>query len=257
MKKVLQVLSAFALAAVSIVGCDKMESKNTSIVIVGMNNSAKFGKCLGSDVDATTMTRILSKYGDPKVFRDGEAKKAKIVDALKEAVKSELCIFYYSGHGGSERFSGTNASKGEEPTGKDQYLCLYDTYLLDDEIWNIVSKASGRVMLIFDCCHSETMFRSVSGLDIDVESEPFTMQMLDEIVLPQDSELKMLVWSGCPDSDYSYGDSKGGVLTVGIQNAFLESRKYSEVWKRAAEHAASQHPKKTVIGDWPDIRVFR
>lgn len=216
-----------------------MESNNTKIVIVGMANSAKFGKCAGADVDARAMNKILSKYGKTTVLCDSKATKAAVVSALSDAVNSDLCIFYYSGHGGSERFSGTNAKQGLEPTGQDQYLCLYNTHMLDDEIWNIVSKAKGRVMLIFDCCHSATMFRSVVNEEDHVSSEPFTMQMIDEIVLPQDSKMRILVWSGCPDDSYSYGDNNGGVLTNGIRISYREGRSYDEVWEGVSKKASN------------------
>ena len=94
-------------------GDKKMEAKKTSIVIVGMKNSAKFGKCLGADIDATTMTNMLSAYGKPVVLRDSQARKAAVVAALTEAVKADLCIFAYSGHGGSERFADTRLDSTE------------------------------------------------------------------------------------------------------------------------------------------------
>lgn len=34
----------------------------------------------------------------------------------------------------------------------------FDQALLDNEIWTLICHARGRVFLIFDCCHSETMF---------------------------------------------------------------------------------------------------
>ena len=40
-------------------GDRKVESKNTKIVIVGMERSAKFGRCQGSAHDAETMRGIL------------------------------------------------------------------------------------------------------------------------------------------------------------------------------------------------------
>ena len=237
-------------------GDKRMEAKTTSIVIVGMKNSAKFGKCLGADVDATTMQGILSKYGNPVVFRDSSARKAAVVSALTEAVKSDLCIFFYSGHGGSERFADTKFDS-TETDGQDEYLCLYDTYLKDTEIWSIVSKAKGRVFLIFDCCHSATMFRSVVNEERDVDSEPFTMQMLDTVVLPQGSEVNLLVWSGCPDDNYSYGDAKGGILTNAIRDSYEKNKTYDEVWSRARRIASDQNPQRTQIGEGFGGKVFR
>lgn len=237
-------------------GDKKMEAKTTSIVIVGMKNSAKFGKCLGADVDATTMTNMLSAYGKPVVLRDAQARKAAVVAALSEAIKADLCIFCYSGHGGSERFADTKFD-ASEPDGKDEYLCLYDTYLKDTEIWNIISKAKGRVFMVFDCCHSATMFRSATGTEEDVKSEPFTMQMLDGIVLPQGATTNLLVWSGCPDDNYSYGDASGGVLTNAIKKSFDKDRTYDEVWEKAKKLAADQHPQRTQLGEGFGGKVFR
>lgn len=233
-----------------------MEAKTTSIVIVGMKNSAKFGKCVGADVDATTMTGILSSYGKPLVLRDSQARKAAVISALSEAVKSDLCIFTYSGHGGSEKFADT-AFDSSEKDGKDEYLCLYDTYLKDTEIWSIISKAKGRVFMIFDCCHSATMFRSASGSGESVKSEPFTMQMLDEVVLPQGSNVNLLVWSGCPDDGYSYGDASGGILTNAIKRAFGKNRTYDDVWNRTRNLAQDQNPQRTQIGEGFGGKIFR
>lgn len=247
---------AFFMMGLGKNGDKKMEAKTTSIVIVGMRNSAKFGKCLGADVDATTMTNILSKYGTPVVLRDARATKAAVVSALTNAIKADLCIFCYSGHGGSEKFADTKFDSTESD-GKDEYLCLYDTYLKDTEVWSIVSKAKGRVFMIFDCCHSATMFRSATGIDKDVGSEPFTMQMLDTVVIPQGSGINLLVWSGCPDDNYSYGDASGGVLTNAIRDSYSKSKSYDDVWKGTEAKARDQHPQKTQIGEGFGGKVFR
>ena len=236
-------------------GDKKMEAKTTSIVIVGMKNSAKFGKCLGADIDAATMTGILTKYGKPVILQDSNARKSAVVSALTEAIKADLCIFFYSGHGGSDRFSDTKFDS-TETDGKDEYLCLYDTYLRDTEIWSIISKAKGRVFMIFDCCHSATMFRSPVNEE-EVSSEPFTMQMLDDIVLPQGSGVNLLVWSGCPDDNYSYGGSDGGVLTNAIRDSYKADKSYEDVWSSAEKKARSQHPQRTQIGSGFGGKVFK
>lgn len=233
-----------------------MEAKTTSILIVGMKNSAKFGKCLGADVDATTMTGILSKYATPVVLRDSAARKAAVVEAMKQGVKSDLFILAYSGHGGSEKFADT-AFDSSEKDGRDEYLCLYDTYLKDTEIWSIVSQAKGRVVLIFDCCHSATMYRSATNAEVEVKSEPFTMQMLEDIVLPQGSNVNLLVWSGCPDDNYSYGGADGGILTNAIRDSYSKDKTYDEVWSGASKKAKDQNPQRTQIGEGFGGKVFR
>lgn len=235
-------------------GDRKMESKNTKIVIVGMERSAKYGRCPGSAHDAESMAQLLGGYGNVTVLRDGQARKSAVVSALEAALDSDLLIFFYSGHGGSERAK----SDSGEKDGMDEYLCLYDGAMVDNEVWNIISRAKGRVLCIFDCCHSATMYQMVgnSSEDVVLEPKPFTMQVA-MCPMALDRSVNMLVWSGCPDSDYSYGDANGGVLTNAILHAYSKDRTYDEVWHRASTEASSQNPVVTQIGSGFGGKVFR
>ena len=232
------------------VGCRSTPSaKTTGIVIVGMENSAKYGKCEGSGVDANVMAEILSKYGNPTVLINNKATKANVLNALNAAKQNDLLIFYYSGHGGSDRIGNVS----EEPDGKNEYLCLYDTYLLDNEIWNIVCSAKDRVFLIFDCCHSETMFK-IPGIDVrgffsrDGSAVPRLML----------GNVKMLCWSGCPDNSYSYGDKTGGLLTKALKKAYRKNKSYDYVWNNIVfEMPNYQIPRKTEIGNGFNGKIFR
>ena len=228
LKKYLTILFLSSLTLVS--GCNPFHrsSGSVGIVIVGMGNSAKYGKCLGADVDAETMREILKKYGNPTVLTNSSATKQNVVAALNKASQSDLMIFYYSGHGGSDRIGDV----------KDEYLCLYNTYMLDNDIWKVVEGAKGRVVLIFDCCHSETMFRD-PGVDFS--------EIKDKIERSR-ADVRMICWSGCPDDSYSYGGADGGVLTNAIRDSYKRGRTYAEVWKYASRKAASQSPRKTVLG---------
>ena len=225
-------------------GC--VTQPDTGIVIVGMGISGKYGKCPGADVDAMTMDRILSNYGKPTVLVNQQATKAAVVNALKEAAKKDLMIFFYSGHGGQERVGDLSG----ELDLKNEHLCLYNTYMLDNEIWEIVKSAKGRVVLIFDCCHSETMFRD-PGVDLSDISEMVEKER-------SANNVRMLCWSGCPDNNYSYGDNNGGILTNAIRDAWKKSSSYKNVWGRASKTAKSQNPRKTVIGkSFESEKVFQ
>lgn len=242
-------LFVFAMAAL-FSGCVSVEkAKTTGIVIVGMGQSAKYGKCEGAAKDASTMAGILSKYGTPQILVNNQATKANVVNALKVASQNDLMIFFYSGHGGSDPIGDVSG----EPDKKNEYLCLYNGYLLDNEIWNIICGAKNRVLLIFDCCHSETMFRS-SGIDFS------KLIRNDASALPRAnlSHIKMLCWSGCGDANYSYGDANGGLLTNAIRDSFDKDRTYNKVWVLTRSKLPSyQRAKKTEIGTGFGGKVFR
>ena len=245
MKKLLSILFALTFALFT-TSCNVGGSGSTGIVIVGMGMSGRYGACPGAALDAQTMNRILSNYGKPTVLVNQQATKAAVVNALKEAAKKDLMIFFYSGHGGQERVGDLSG----EPDLKNEHLCLYNTYMLDNEIWEIVKGAKGRVVLIFDCCHSETMFRD-PGVDLSDIAEMVEKERSADNV-------RMLCWSGCPDSSYSYGDNNGGILTNAIRDAWKKGSSYKNVWGRASKTAKSQSPRKTVIGkSFESEKVFQ
>jgi len=157
-----------------------------------------------------------------------------------------LAIIYFSGHGGSQR------GGSDEDDGCDEYICCFDEGLLDDVIWNAVCKAKGRVFLIFDCCHSETMFRS-PGIKFNVARR----RGLKAGFVPD-----MLCWSGCPDDSYSYGSANGGEFTKALRKYVKSGETYAEVWKKISKDsslAAQQEVRSTEIGDFGAKRekIFR
>ena len=225
-------------------GCTS--SHSTGIVCVGMGNSAKYGNCPGAQLDAQNMTKLLSQYGHVTTLLNQQATKAAVINAFRQAAQKDLCIFFYSGHGGSDPIGNT----ADEPDRKNEYLCLYNTYMLDNEIWEIVKGAKGRVVLIFDCCHSETMFR-----DPGVDMEGIVARAMEE---RSADNVQMLCWSGCPDNSYSYGGNDGGILTNAILESYKKGKTYKSVWGRVKNIAANQHPRKTVIGkNFEDKKVFQ
>lgn len=228
------------------------KSDKMGAVLVGVETSKIAGNCPGSRKDALDMQSVVECYTDNiKVFIAEQAIKADIVAALQEAVaKYEYVFFYYSGHGGSEKLSTTGA---EEADGKDEFLCFYDKYMLDNEVWSIISKAKGKVFLIFDCCHSETMFRT--------PQVTFKNSLRRLSASRTASDFAMLCWSGCPDNTVSYGSASGGMFTRAISNYLTFTSTYREIWGKVSTDKwllQSQSPKQTVIGDWDlDAKVFQ
>lgn len=231
-----------------------VRTNSTYIVVVGMENSQMAGACPGSGYDADRMYNLLSRYTSNIVkFRDNAATKANVVKALTDAVDKVgegLVIFYYSGHGGSDPFPDTGV---EEIDGKDEYLLLWDTYLRDNEIWSIISKSKGRFFFISDSCHSETQFRA-PGFKIQIP-------LAWDHNLNEKQPFSMLCWSGCPDTNYSYGSSGGGQFTNALLRHFDERKSYETLWNEIKSDGtlrAYENPQSTAIGNGFDGKpIFR
>ena len=242
---------AMTLCAGLVCGCDKEDQNNTPrtnstyAVVVGMENSQMAGKCEGAGYDADRMYNLISKFTQNIVkFRDNAATKSNVVKALSDSIEKSgtdgLVIFSYSGHGGSDPFPDTGI---EEKDGKDEYLLLWDKYLRDNEIWNIINKSRSRVLLLFDCCHSQTLMRSPSFKVIPPLSWDHTMN--DNV------SFSMLCWSGCPDDKYSYGASTGGQFTNALLRHFNESKTYEQLWndiKNDRTLRSYENPQSTTLG---------
>jgi hypothetical protein len=278
----MRVLFALLICSACFVGCNKKVDSNTdtatartttvSYVCIGMEYSERFGACAGCKLDSLRMQSLFQRsYGyNGVLLQSQQATKAAVVEAIKNAAgalpKDGLFILYYSGHGGQEDLSDAFGGKLQEPDGADEldeYLCLYDTYLLDDEIWKLISEFKCRVFLIFDACHSQTMFRSIEG-DVAAEmglgialGEPKMVKSagfrLSErgIALDADS-LRMLCWGGCEEAEYSYGSSKGGMLTNAILKHWTSGISYSNLFEKAYKTVnadyPTQHPTQTQYG---------
>lgn len=247
---------------------------NVSYLCVGMEESRRFGSCPGCRVDAERMSSMFrSKFGySGRTLISGEATKEAVVSLLSEGVDATpeggLFLFCYSGHGGQEYLG------GKEPDGadrQDEYLCLYDTHMLDDEIWGIVSRCRGRVFLYFDACHSATMWRSVSGDPVSVSGEAralaetppvrsggFTFRMERfSSASPLSAGARafsprILCWSGCKEDEYSYGGDGGGVMTTAMVNGWKKGISYGALWsalyKTVNKKRPSQHPIQSRVG---------
>lgn len=243
MKKIVfSMLTCIMASTGCINGIDQMVSgEKTSAVVIGVENGIFAGKCPGSLKDADDMAKLLKKHtSDVQVLKDQKATAAAVYSAINKAVESDLAIIYFSGHGGSECSPGS-----DEADGCDEYICCFDQALLDNEIWTLVCHARGRVFLIFDCCHSETMFKS-PGMKFNLAQRVFSSAR--GVKMPS-----MLCWSGCPDDSYSYGSDQGGEFTSVLLRYAQSSKSYDDVWKKLSRDtslAAKQQVRATKIGSF-------
>ena len=220
------------LASIFLTGCvfkieptkynhPKTDSAEIKAVLVGVENGFA-GKCIGSLKDVQIMSSMLNECGVTQIVSlvDTQATFQNVKIALENASNAELMIFYYSGHGGS--LPTTNLVN--EVDGYDECLCLYDTIMKDDQIWEIISKCKNKAFLIFDSCHSQTMFRS--PMISMANNSPILFSSSNS-----NNTFSMLCWSGCPDDYSSYGSSNGGFFTTTIKKYFRSDVSYEQIWK--------------------------
>lgn len=263
-------------------------AKKASYLCVGMEMSGRFGACLGCKRDAEGLASLMKGSfgyrGD--VLISEQATKKRVSELLVKGIESTpedgIFLFFYSGHGGQEWLGGS------EPEGSDmmdEYICLYDSHMLDDEIWSIVSKCRGRVFLYFDACHSETLYRSVSS-DLSVSKTrndsaiPLSVKESDMVkssgftfrpekfmkAIALDASIKsprILCWSGCRETEQSFGSRNGGFLTLAVLNNWSKGCGYGDLWERSIKWVMKvkpeQNPVRTKIGGgFPDdMEAFR
>lgn len=252
-KSIFAVAAAAFLTAFGLCGCkdvpetniDIPKGSNTWVVTVGMENSKFAGACPGAGLDASRMTKLFRSYTDHvKAFSSETATKSAVTKAMKEAAaNAELFIFYYSGHGGSEPFYDTGK---EETDGSDEFFCFYDTWMRDNEVWDIIKNRKGRTLIIADCCHSQTCFRNPNGIDLS------KFQMVLRATTTESGPINMQCWSGCPDNTYSYGSSTGGQFTNTLLKYFNARKTYDYLWKEIESDKSLQRyeaVQRTLMGD--------
>ena len=234
--------------------CQTTDRTKKYALVVGMETS-KWGACSGSNKDSNVMLGLIQQYVDDDhiiKYNDRQGTVEAVRKALEEQIakvpEDGLFIFTYSGHGGQNNKS--SAAKNETD-GRDEFLCLYDGGLIDDDLWTIMNKCKGRVLCIYDCCHSGTMYRLPNeepGFDEEAEErEPLETPFFAKYENVR-AGIRMLVFSGCGEETVSWGDSKnGGVMTSSMNRAFKKCLSYREWWKVFKADSAFKKVKQTPI----------
>ena len=113
-----------------------------------------------------------------------------------------------------------------------------------------MNKCKGRVVCIYDCCHSGTMYRLPHEVEEGDEAE-------DRIPLEKPffakyenvrAGIRMLVISGCGEETVSWGDSvNGGVLTSAMKKNFNKCLTYREWWNKFKNESSFKKVKQVPI----------
>ena len=132
-----------------------------------------------AEADARALAALAGAEGfTPTVLTGPRATRAEVLRALREAIAlragSQLVISV-SGHGVQipdtppdptrpRPASARNRQVGDEPDGFDEAWCLYDGFLIDDELAEVLAgfAAGVRIFVVSDTCHSGTMLPRAS-----------------------------------------------------------------------------------------------
>lgn len=232
------------------------EKSTTSIVLAGVENGWA-GACPGALKDVMTMADVFRKTAnnfDITMLLDKQATVKSFTSAVQNAVKKDLAIIFYSGHGGQDT-SHSLGKANQEDDNINEFICLYDKPFLDDKIWNLISQSKGRVVCIWDCCHSATMFRTVNlGKKKTLDDfSGFKLRRQPQLMAATKDASGFSLWnlSGCPDNTYSYGSAVGGMLTNTISRYARDYLSYQDIWDKVSsnkELKRSEIVQKTELG---------
>ena len=234
--------------------CQTLDKNKKFALVVGMETS-KWGSCPGADQDSNTMNAMISQYVDSSHIvrlNNKQATVAAFKKALTEQIEKVpedgLLIVTYSGHGGQYNKSSTAK---DETDGRDEFLCLFDGALIDNDLWEMFGWCKGRVFVVFDCCHSGTMYRlpSVEG---ECEGEVLERESLESPFFSKyenvrDVTRRMFVFSGCGEETVSWGDRNGGVMTNSMKRAFNKCLTYREWWNKFKADSSFKKVKQVPI----------
>jgi hypothetical protein len=120
------------------------------------------GDLFACEFDANDMSAIAESRGmSPSILLTRDATRKTVLGALRDAAKElksgDFYFLSFSGHGGQ-----VDDVTGEEDDKLDETWCLYDSQLIDDELYLELGKfPSGvRILVLSDSCHSGTVTRA-------------------------------------------------------------------------------------------------
>jgi hypothetical protein len=167
---------------------------NVSALLVGINNypSSPLRGCLN---DVMIMRDILiQKYRVPahqiRMLLNERATKNEILTRMEwlKNTNTDMKLFWYSGHGAQVPNQSYNTDY--EIDGLDEIICPYDfnwdgNWISDDIFSQFFSQVKGRIISVFDSCHSGTMEKEIPyGHQIAGNSRPYIKDK--SIIAPPD-----------------------------------------------------------------------
>ena len=156
-----------ALMVLMCMNSSLMAKERKIAFLIGVGNVAPM---LNTHKDIVTIKALLAHdYDEIIELQDDEASYTKLKETFESLYRldaSDTLFFYYTGHG-SRFYHGS-----KEDDGLDEFLVLSSMQIssneisggvmIDDELNYHFSKIKAKKIIIFDCCHSETMKKGMS-----------------------------------------------------------------------------------------------
>lgn len=121
------------------------------------------GQLWGCENDARAMRELADSEGwSSSILLTADATRSAVTDRIRDAAETlkpgGQFLLSISCHGGQiEDFNGDENSSGPDST-----FCLYDSQIIDDELYDLWSRFSAgvRIMVVADSCHSGSVIRA-------------------------------------------------------------------------------------------------
>jgi len=197
-------------------------------VIIGVSDYQQINDLSYADDDAQDMyNRLISegwKNNQIKVLINSQATKTNIKNALDwlkaNAQSNDLCLFYFSGHGGH----GPDIAPLDEADGQDEYLCPYDSIpnswandVRDDELDNWLATLTNKKVIILDTCFSGGFIKTPT---LTVKTKPgVSYRQLTDNFTKDIAKAGYETLTASDDHEFSYESSQ---LQNGVFTYYLE-----------------------------------
>jgi len=134
--------------------------------------------------DARKMLEIAESLEyDAVIFEDENATAANFISFMQSAIHDlfdgDSLFITFSGHGSQI----PNTSIDNEIDDRDETLCFYDRMLIDDELYGLLGqlKEGVRVHMVFDSCHSGTVAKAKSIVQLENEKTEYQKDLSAKI----------------------------------------------------------------------------
>jgi hypothetical protein len=246
---------------------EKKTSKGYSLHI-GLNSvnpihyagwSGDLNACEADADDMAAISKNTRAFASTKKLLTRNATRKNVVNAFtdysRKAKSGDFIFLTYSGHGGQ-----LPDKNHEEDDGQDETWCLYDSELIDDELYSLFGKfkAGVRIFVLSDSCHSGSvtrgaLSRSAPALefsrrrcmppDVALKTYRANKTFYDKLLLkPAEKEKQLasvkasvLLISGCQDNQESSDGDFNGLFTSKLLSVWNEGKfkgNYQDFHKR-------------------------